>query len=397
VESHRQIEDEAALLLAKRDSGEWSELDETRLVEWKSASTARRVAFLRLEAVWEDARRLKALGAGLPPQSVPAPGELHRAPFFDAGASINESSWPEVSQHGAVGPDRSDESDELDESRESRTLLGKPHGRRTRAVWSVAAAVLAAVGISAYFYISSEANRYSTPIGGLASVPLRDGSNVTLNTTTQIRVRFTADERRIRLDRGEAFFTVAKEPRRPFVVEVGEERIVAVGTQFSVRREGENVRVEVTEGQVRVETHGPLVPRSPARTETIDGAARPDPSTTSIPAQGRPPGAVFLTPGGIAQVNGEGVLVQERSEKDMEDDLSWRQGYLTFHDASLAEVIAQLNRYNTHKLRIDDERLAAVRITGSFRTRNYEAFVRLMGEGFGIKARKAEDETVLTQ
>jgi transmembrane sensor len=394
VESHRQIEDEAALLLAKRDSGEWSESDETRLVEWKSASTARRVAFLRLEAVWEDARRLKALGAGLPPQSVPAPGELHRAPFFDAGPSINESSWPEVGQHGAIDPDRSEESDE---SGESGTLLRKPRGRRTRAIWSVAAAVLAAVGISAYFYLSSEANRYSTPIGGLASVPLRDGSNVTLNTTTQIRVRFSADERRIRLDRGEAFFTVAKEPRRPFVVEVGEERIVAVGTQFSVRREGENVRVEVTEGKVRVETHGPLAPRSPARTEKLDGAARPDPSIPFIPAQGRPLGAVFLTPGGIAQVNGEGVLIQERSEKDMEDDLSWRQGYLTFHDASLAEVIAQLNRYNTHKLRIDDEKLAAVRITGSFRTRNYEAFVRLMGEGFGIKARKAEDETVLTQ
>jgi transmembrane sensor len=70
MESHRQIEDEAAMLLAKRDSGDWSESDEARLAQWLARSTARRVAFLRLEAIWEDTRRLKVLRAKRPAQPV---------------------------------------------------------------------------------------------------------------------------------------------------------------------------------------------------------------------------------------------------------------------------------------------------------------------------------------
>jgi transmembrane sensor len=398
VESHRQIEDEAALLLAKRDSGEWSGADETQLARWLSGSTARRVAFLRLEAVWEDARRLKALGAGLPPQTVPAIGELQRAPFFDPGGPVAESPCSGVAPDDAGGSEPSREFGVTRPlARGFERSSGRARSRKAWVAWSAAAAILATVGMSAYFHISDDANRYSTPIGGLASVPLRDGSNITLNTTTQIRVHYTAAERRIRLDRGEAFFSVTKDPHRPFVVEVGNERIVAVGTQFSVRRDGDDIRVEVTEGRVRVERPGTLLPSRSAQMERIDGVERPDTSTPSAPTRDVEPEALILTSGGIAQVSNEGVVVQERSATAVEDDLSWRQGYLTFHDAPLAEVVAQLNRYNTHKIRIDDAKLATVRITGSFRTRNYESFVRLMGQGFGIKANRTEEETVLTR
>ena len=70
MDSHREIEDHAAALLARRDSGDWTDADQAHLEEWMAGSTARRVAVLRLEAGWENARRLRALGAGLPLAAV---------------------------------------------------------------------------------------------------------------------------------------------------------------------------------------------------------------------------------------------------------------------------------------------------------------------------------------
>src|ERR1700693_1720547 len=84
VESHRQMEDQAAAFLARRDGDDWTDANQAELEQWLIGSTARRVAFLRLEAAWDEARRLKALGAGLPPGSVPAPGERRHTPVFDS-------------------------------------------------------------------------------------------------------------------------------------------------------------------------------------------------------------------------------------------------------------------------------------------------------------------------
>jgi hypothetical protein len=119
-----------------------------------------------------------------------------------------------------------------------------------------AATVLLSVVAVGYIVFSQPGERYSTPVGGMASLPLQDGSHVTLNTASRVRVELTAGERRIDLDQGEAFFEVAKDKNRPFVVRAGDKRVIAVGTKFSVLREDSDVRVVVTEGTVRVETIG---------------------------------------------------------------------------------------------------------------------------------------------
>jgi len=100
--------------------------------------------------------------------------------------------------------------------------------------------------------------RYSTPVGEIASVPMRDGSKVTLNTDSQIRVTLTDSERRVDLKYGEAFFEVSKDPKRPFVVNAGGKRVIAVGTQFSVRRDANDIQVVVTEGRFASKTRHPL-------------------------------------------------------------------------------------------------------------------------------------------
>jgi len=381
VEAHKQVEDQAAAFLARRDGDEWTESNQAELERWLAGSTARRVAFLRLEAAWDEARRLKALSAGLPPGTVPPPGEWRDTPFFDSNttstrrADLIDFPAPSPSRPGARG------------ARDSRLRLQVRH-------FALAASILLALGIGAYFLSGPQGNRYSTPIGGIASVPLSDGSHITLNTASEVRVELTPLERHIRLEEGEAFFDVAHDANRPFIVQVGKKRVIAVGTKFSVRREGNDVRVVVTEGKVRVETG------SAAHGEGSSELGR-TPNHPGENAQGTAytravgPGEAFLTPGDVASLGDEGIVIEQRPVAEVQDDLSWRQGYLTFHDTSLADAVAEFNRYNTHQIVIEDPAVAAIRISGSFRALNYEAFVRVLDDGFAIHSRSSEDTTTL--
>jgi transmembrane sensor len=200
-----------------------------------------------------------------------------------------------------------------------------------------------------------------------------DGSNVTLNTDSQIRIALTDTERRVELGHGEAFFEVSKDPKRPFVVRAGDKRVIAVGTKFSVRREGDDIEIVVTEGKVRVE----------------DGAAGQD-SRVGGSAD------VFLTPGSIARADDAGVLVQRRTLPEAEEHLSWRTGWLMFRDLGLADAIAEFNRYSARKIVIQDPGIASLKIEGNFRATNVEAFVRLLESGFPVRAEVRADQILLT-
>jgi transmembrane sensor len=377
MDSHREIEDHAAALLARRDSADWTDADQAHLEEWMAVSTARRIAVLRLEAAWENARRLRALGAGLPRGTVPPASELQSSLFFTGSLSTN------VEINETRGSEQGDDSPGSHE---------RGAGERSRGprVWlAVAASMLIAVGVGTYFAIAPTGERYSTPIGGIASVPLPDGSSVTLNTASEVRVELTPNERHIRLDKGEAFFEVAKDPSRPFIVQVGTKRVIAVGTKFSVRRDGDDVRVAVTEGKVEV-------------TDTRGSSAQHSRSSPSVGGEGSGGGSlhqgeVFLTPGNIASADKAGIVVEDRPLAEVVDNLSWRQGYLTFHETSLADAVAEFNRYNTHQIAVVDPKVAAIRISGTFRAVNYRAFVQVLDAGFAIQAHTNQDTTTLTK
>jgi transmembrane sensor len=379
MDTHKEIEDQAAAFLAQRDSGDWTDCHQAQLEQWLAQSTARRVGFLRLEAVWDEARRLKALSAGLAPGVVPAPGEWRHTPFFDSKPALpagEASTAPSLSL--------------------STTLARKKPAGRTLKFAAIAANVMLAIGIVTYFTWNPSGDRYSTPIGGIASVPLQDGSNITLNTATEVHVALTPEERHIRLDDGEAFFEVAHDAKRPFVVQAGDKRVIAVGTKFSVRRNGDEIRVVVTEGKVRVESRSAeavVPPNSPATALDSQGAVG---AVGGVSRDGGS-GEVFLTPGSVASAGDAGIVVEQKPIAEVEDDLTWRQGYLTFHDISLADAIAEFNRYNVHKISIQDPTVAAIRISGSFRASNSAAFVRVLGDGFAIHAASAGGTTTLTR
>ena len=344
MESSIQIEKTAAAWLARRDGGNWTDADQATLEEWLQASTAHRVAFVRLEFVWQQALRLRVLGAGEQPSSLESPSSRRLPPFVlrrraqQAEALANQAHDVRASK--------------------SRVRL-----------WALAASVVLVAGVLAWTtHVMMPRASYSTAVGGLASVPISDGSKVMLNTNSEIRVALTDSERRVNLEQGEAFFQVAKDPSRPFVVIAGNERVVAVGTQFAVRRDALGVRVVVTEGRVRVEPSGGASARVP-------------------PAE--------LGAGGVAQSGGEGVLIQQRPVQEVEDFLSWRRGYLVFRDTTLTDAVAEFNRYTTSKIVIEDDEVGALRIGGNFRSDNVEAFLRLLHEGFDIEVEKRDERLVL--
>lgn len=348
LEGVKQVEDQAAEWLVRRDAGEWSDSDQAALDLWLESSTANVVAFVRLETAWQRTHRLKSLGAGIPPGVVPSPDDWQLSPIFKAGPASRFDDEP-------VDPN--------------------PAGPSRLFHWALAASVLIAV-IAGTWYLRPFASTYRTPIGGIAAVPMTDGSKVILNTDSEIRLMVTETERRVELTQGEAFFNVAKDPTRPFVVTAGNKRVTAIGTAFSVHRENDDIRVVVTEGKVVV---------APAPSRELLGSHNPGASD-----------GVILAAGGIAYSQRDRILLDHKPIFEVEDTLSWRTGFLTLRETPLAEASAEFNRYNARKIVVQDPRIAAIRLSGKFESTQYEAFIRLLEESFPIHVEDEKDQIVLT-
>jgi transmembrane sensor len=200
-------------------------------------------------------------------------------------------------------------------------------------------------------------------------VPLSDGSKITLNTDSQIHVELGPTLRRVELDQGEAFFDVSKDAARPFVVDVADKRITAVGTQFAVRRDNDDIRVLVTEGRVRIERSG---------------------DTSQI-------GEAQLPAGSEARTSKAAMLIAQPAAAQVEQLLSWRSGYILFRDTALADAVADFNRYSVRKIVIQDPAIAGIRIGGNFRCDDAEAFLWLLQSGFPIHVEQRSDRIILTK
>jgi len=358
-----QIEREAADWLAKRDGGDWNEADAAGFAAWQNQSTAHRIAVIRIQTIWQKADRLQALGAGVPRGQIPPRGSWRLSPFLDRGL------------RSPLGPSSTDEAQPADENavgstapvREARVKTLASSIRSLR-VWA-AVLVLGLGAAGAWYLFDYGSNAYRSAIGGIKVLSLSDGSTVTLNTNTTIHVVLSAAERRIELDRGEAFFEVAKDPLRPFIVSAAGKRIVAVGTKFSVFREAQDTRVVVTEGAVKV--------------EELRGGVAAGPATE-------------LAAGSIAQAGSAGVLVKRGSVAEAEAYMSWRSGYISLRDTELAVAVAEFNRYNKKQLVIADPAITNLKIGGNLRAANVEAFVRVLEEGFPVRADDQGDRIVLS-
>lgn len=187
-----------------------------------------------------------------------------------------------------------------------------------------------------------------------------DGSVADIRHGGRLEIAFSKEERCVCLREGEVHLSVAKDAARPFVVEAGAVRVRAVGTAFNVRLDRDDLEVLVTEGSVSVET------------------------PSAAPVQ--------VSVGERARIESRGrtVVTRERPEI-IARDLAWRDERLEFEGLPLSVVVAEFNLRNVRQLAIGDEAAGRVRIAGTFRSSEPEAFVRLLEAGFGITVERSTD------
>lgn len=229
---------------------------------------------------------------------------------------------------------------------------------------ATATASLAAVGVAVYLaWLQVPGSEYVSGRGEQRQVGLADGSRIMVNTESEVRVAFTSQERAVDLARGEAYFDVAKDAARPFIVRAGHAEIRAIGTKFSVRRLEGDVQVVVTEGQVHV-TRGP---KAEAK------LAQPVP----------------LHPGQSARL---GTIDQpvHVAAIDAARATAWTTGNVEFEEATLAEVVRDVNRYTAKPFVVQDPELNEIRFTGRFHVGDTEMVKFALKDRFDISA--AEDD-----
>lgn len=249
-----------------------------------------------------------------------------------------------------------------DRALRARTGPKAPGRRRALRRMAAAASVAAAVGAGAYALTPTGLLAdHRTGAGEQRRVTLEDGSTAHLNTATALSADFTAGSRRIALHGGEAYFEVAKDAARPFVVEAAGGRIEALGTAFSVRHREGAVEVIVTESKVAVS--------GPGRAAAVVAAGQ----------------GVRITDAGVGRV----------APADARRALAWRRGRLVFDNRPLGEVLAELERYRPGRIVIIDGGLASLPVTGAFAVADSDVTLETIERTLPLRLYRLSDLLVL--
>ncbi len=267
----------------------------------------------------------------------------------------------------------------------NRQLVRRQQRRQRFRLATFATGTLAAAAAVALMFYQTHDNAVvesEAPPEGSATVVistpqsqnLPDGSTVELNRGAAIEIDFTDGQRHVRLLRGEGYFDVAKDPSRPFVVEVRGVRVKAIGTAFSVGVGSDRVDVLVTHGQVAV-ARAPLTPTSPTTGRVIAGA-----------------GTRVLVP---IQNHHEPVKVENVAADESDHHLAWRGPRLDLSATPLAVAIGAFNRQGGIQLRIGDRALGDLKMSGVFRIDNAEGFARMLVLNYEMRTERAGDTITL--
>jgi transmembrane sensor len=221
--------------------------------------------------------------------------------------------------------------------------------------WALAASVVLAVAVGAWAANDLWLNpSYATRLGEQRVVRLDDGSRVALNSGTRIRVNCCEDRRHIRLERGEAYFEVARDPARPFTVVAGDHQVTALGTAFVVRHEASRTAVTLVEGKVAV--------------------SRPGDAERSAARALSPGQRMTFTSGAEPRLD----------EPRIDAVTAWRRGEVVLDHTTLADAAAEMNRYDERLLVIDDPAVAALRISGTYPAGESTGFASTVARLYGL-------------
>lgn len=329
------VEKQAAQWIARMDRGLTSE-EQDAYIEWLTADERHRQAMANYQWAWGEIDRL----AGV--QTI---------------------------HHEKIDPDILAPNTEIEP---------KHNTRRNLIAW-IATVPIAAVLALTLLYIVWPANERPEPrIGQSEFKPaielmarieqqsLADGSKVYINRGSSVEIAYTSDERRVYLTKGEANFEVAKDPNRPFIVNVAGVDVRAVGTIFSIKLSDDSVDVIVTEGKVNVK---PIA---------------------SVFSSKKPVDDSFLEMGQRAKVRlgGENPMVEvvTLSHPEMEDATRWQPRLLDFESTPLREIVDEFNSSNPIQVVLGDSTLETFLISSTFWSDNVEGFVRLLESTFEMEA-----------
>ena len=212
-------------------------------------------------------------------------------------------------------------------------------------------------------------------------VALADGSSVSLNINSQVEVSYSETNRALKLVRGEAFFDVAKNPEKVFMVSAREIEFIAIGTAFSIfLEEASRMKLVVSEGRVGVEHKGsnPVV-------ETF-GAGRPATQT----AEPR----IILAGQAVSYVEDQPESIETLQIQEVDRRLAWRTGMLVFDGQRLDQVTAEISRYAPLEVVILDPELRQLAVGGYFRTGDIDALLKTLASDFGIEVVWVEPKLV---
>lgn len=214
--------------------------------------------------------------------------------------------------------------------------------------WATGLAAAAAIAIVAVWW-TGRPQLLSTPVAQRQSVALADGSQVELNARTSLAVKLRRGGRLVRLEQGEAFFQVARDPSRPFLVETPAGTVRVTGTSFNVRSAGPGqLEVTVLEGSVAV-SPGAL------------GSAQE--------------GGFALTAHDQLVFDGARSGVRQLSPDATADALAWREGWVVFENESLGSAVQRFARYHGREIEISPE-AAKLELGGRFKLDELDEFLR---------------------
>lgn len=304
----------AARWLVRLESGPLSADEQRELDQWLDTAPHHRGALIRARAVWADLDRVASV-AGTETAGDGPPNRMVRA--------LGESPWRMAASVGAVAVAA------------GLLLVGTPR-------------------------LLDRGELLHSGVGDVRRIALDDGSGVTLNSNTRVRVRYEPDARRLELQRGEALFEVAKDPDRPFIVSSGELTVRAVGTAFAVRVTERDVNVTVTEGVVEV-------------------ASRSEPPTK-----------VTVHQRATTEDNSK-IVVQPIEPEVAERQLAWREGLLSFAGETLAAAVSEVNRHGRQQIVIEDPVLAANPVVGVFRVGDIRGFAQTAAAALGAEVQPDGD------
>lgn len=349
MDSEKDIKDAARDWLLRLSLESATPVERARFEAWCAEDPRHAAAYRRVEAIWQEAATLEELRplAALP--QAPDPW------------------WRRVRVSLVIHPMR----------------------------WAGSASLAAASIAVGVWYLPAPAH-YATGVAEVREIHLTDGSKVTLGARSSLEVAFRPHERRVALTSGLAFFSVSKNPSRPFIVLVGDKEVRVVGTKFEVRRDPAGVRVSVVEGTVeviQVPERASEIPSEAPRTVRL--AAKVTQSASATIPDGaaigpKPPTPTENPEERILTAGQQVTAVPARAIPDPQampggEPAAWRHGRLVYVDATLKDIIADANRYSREPIVIADEGVANVRVSVTYPSDRIEEMVAALSRSLSLE------------